>query len=112
MKSDPHDPIESLLNRWEPEPPLPTDSLAPDIWRRIGAAESTQPSGWARVHAIFARKSFAAAFVAACVLLGLFLAETRRLRLQAEFNSTLVQNYLRSMDPLIGAAESNITREK
>lgn len=49
----------------------------------------------------FARPSFAAAFVIACVLLGLFLAEARLSRLQVERNTDLAKRYLRLIDPLL-----------
>jgi len=53
------------------------------------------------VHAAFARPSFAAAFIAACVLLGLFLAEVRSSRLQSKYGAQLAQNYLHLIDPLL-----------
>jgi hypothetical protein len=59
------------------------------------------------VHAAFARPSFAAAFIAACVLLGLFLAEVRRSEVQTQYNRELMQSYLRLIDPLLEAADSN-----
>jgi len=59
------------------------------------------PGWWARMEVAFARPSFAAAFVIACVLLGLFLAEARISRLQAERSAQLAKSYLRLIDPLL-----------
>jgi len=102
MKPDPRnpDPLDSLLSRWEPKTSLPPQSLAPEVWRRIAAAEIERRDFWTRLHAVFARPSFAAAFVAACVLLGLFLGEMRRSRLQAAHETALVHGYLCLIDPL------------
>lgn len=98
----PHDPLDPLLERWRDATP-PLAPLAPDVWRRIAAAESAPPSqGWlARLLGDFARPAFAAMFVAACALLGLFLAEVRLSRLQAERNAQLAKSYLRLIDPLL-----------
>ncbi len=75
-------------------------------------SESTLVS-WGRVlrapHKV-ARPAFAAAFVAACLLLGLFLAEIRLTRLQAERTAALEQSYLRLVDPLFRASESDTPR--
>ena len=101
----PDDPLDSLLDSWARRtPPLP-GSLAPEVWRRIERTEEPARSFWERVHGAFARPSFAAAFVAACVLLGLFLAEARRSRVQSEYNRELMQSYLRLIDPLLEAAD-------
>jgi hypothetical protein len=52
----------------------------------------------------FARASFATAFVIACALLGLFLAEMRVSRLHRERDHQLAESYLRLIDPLLLAA--------
>ena len=81
-------------------------SLGAEVWRRIAVAEvPVRESFWARVHAVFAQPAFATAFVVACVLLGLFLAEVRRSQRQTEYNRELMQSYLRLIDPLIEAAD-------
>ena len=101
----PPDPLDSLLDQWARQTPSP-EPLAPEVWRRIAMAEEpAKRSVWERLHAAFARPSFAAAFVAACVLLGLFLAEARRSRVQSEYNRELMQSYLRLIDPLLEAAD-------
>jgi hypothetical protein len=76
--------------------------VAPEVRRRLARAEVPRAESWLeRVHATFARPSFAATFVAACVLLGLFLAEARSSRHQAEYGAQLAQSYLRLIDPLL-----------
>jgi hypothetical protein len=101
----PPDPLDALLDHWERRTP-PTPPLKSEVWRRIALAdEPVRRTVWERVHAVFARPSFAAAFVAACVLLGLFLAEVRRSRVQTEYNRELMQSYLRLIDPLLEAAD-------
>lgn len=98
------DPIDPLLNRWrEVQPPtLSHDLLAKEVWRRIADAESTaETSVFSRIEAAFSRPSFAFAFVAACTLFGLFLAEVRVSRIQAQRNVQLAQAYIQLIDPLL-----------
>jgi hypothetical protein len=98
----PSDPLDSLLDRWH-EVPEPPPHLAPEVWRRIAVIDnrSDQPRFLARIEAAFTRPSFAVAFVAACMLLGLFLAEVRLARLHAERGAQIAQSYLRLIDPLL-----------
>lgn len=104
---DPHDPLEELLERSRRETPPQPRSVTPDVWRRIEAAEAARPRRWlGQLHGVFARPSFSAAFVAACMLLGLFLAEVRSSRLQAERSAQFAQNYLRLIDPLLSDKEA------
>lgn len=102
---DEPDPLHRLLDRWGETTPPPPGQLSAEVWRRIAHDRtSTAAPGWMdRLHAIFARPSFTAAFVAACVLLGLFLAELRSSRRQAEYGAQLAQGYLRLIDPLLAA---------
>ena len=74
----------------------------PEVWQRIRAAEGADlRAGWReRLEAMFAQPSFAVAFVTACVLLGLFLAELRLSRLQADRNAQLARSYVSLIDPL------------
>ncbi len=58
-----------------------------------------------RLDAAFARPSFASAFVAACVLLGLFLAEARLTRIHAAQGAQLARSYLQLIDPLLAASQ-------
>ncbi|ATC63905.1 hypothetical protein CMV30_08050 [Nibricoccus aquaticus] len=102
----PPDPLDSLLDQWGRGAPSSPGPLAPEVWRRIARMEEpVKRTFWEMVHGAFARPSFAAAFVAACVLLGLFLAEARRSRLQSEYNRELMQSYLRLIDPLLESAD-------
>lgn len=98
----PHDPLDSLLERWRAASP-PLAPLAPEVWRRIATVEVAPGGpGWlARIVGDFTRPAFAITFVAACALLGLFLAEVRLSRLQAERNTQLAKSYLRLIDPLL-----------
>jgi len=98
----PSDPLDQLLDRWRatPEPP---SRLTQEVWRRIAVAERpAERPGWlARLETAFARPSFAVAFVMACLLLGMFLAEARLSRLHAARGVQLAQSYLRMIDPLL-----------
>jgi hypothetical protein len=98
----PSDPLDSLLDRWR-ESPEPPPRLAAEVWRRIAVVESdAERSGlFGRIEAAFARPSFTVAFFAACMLLGLFLAEVRLSHLQAARGVQIAQSYLRLIDPLV-----------
>lgn len=96
-----------MFERCRDVAPEPSDSLESVVWRRIAAAEnpSARRGGLlASIEAMFARTSFTAAFVAACVLLGLLLAETRVSQMQAKRSVQFVQSYLRQIDPQLGDA--------
>jgi len=103
----PPDPLDSLLDRWR-ETPEPPPHLNTEVWRRIALLESRaeKPGPMARLDAVFARPSFAVTFVAACILLGLFVAETRLSRLHAERGSQIAQSYIRMIDPLVDSANA------
>ncbi len=104
--TDPDDPLDSLLDQLGRRTPSLGESLRADVRRRLAAAHGARRDGWwGRVHAVFARPSFAGMFVAACVFLGLFLAEVRRSHRQEEYNFELMQSYLRLVDPLLKAAD-------
>lgn len=98
----PSDPLDSLLDRWQ-ESPEPPPRLSAEVWRRIAVVESDaeRPGLLGRIEAAFARPSFTIAFFAACMLLGLFLAEVRLSELQAARGVQIAQSYLRLIDPLI-----------
>lgn len=99
-----NDPLDPLLDRWRKTPPPMPGSIAPEVWRRIAIAEESEPDApslWARIEAAFRQPAFAATFIAACTLCGLFLAEVRVSHRQAERNVQIVQSYLRLIDPLI-----------
>jgi len=100
------DPLDDLVKRWgENAPPLPA-SVRPEVWRRVARAEAAPlKAGWlARLEADFARPAFAGAFIAACTLLGLFLAEVRLSRLHAQRDAQLARSYLTLVDPLFADA--------
>jgi hypothetical protein len=102
IMNSPPDPLDSLLDRWR-ETPEPPPHLEREVWRLIAVNDSRaeRPGFLARIEAAFLRPSFAVAFVAACMLLGLFLAEMRLARLHAERGAQIAHSYLRLIDPLI-----------
>jgi hypothetical protein len=53
------------------------------------------------VEVIFGQPAFAAAFIAACLVLGLFLAEVRLSRAAADQNHRFIREYVRLIDPRI-----------
>src|SRR5262245_30065348 len=102
----PNDPLDSLLERWRQATPNPPDRLEQEVWRRVAADEfrpEARPGLLAYVEAMFSRAAFTATFVAACTLLGLFLAERRVSHQQAERTVRVVQSYLRLVDPMLDA---------
>jgi hypothetical protein len=107
----PHDdPLDPILRAYEAStPPLPT-SVVRDVWRRIAEAETPAPSDERRwlesLRLAFARPAFAAAFVFACVLCGLFAAEIRVSQLHAARSADLRANYLHLIAPLFEPIES------
>jgi hypothetical protein len=97
----PRDPLDELLDRHRdfPEPP---PQLGAKIQWRLAAEEKRRAQSWFdRLDAVCARPSFAATFVAACVLFGLFLAETRISRLHEEQSTEIARSYLQMIDPLL-----------
>ena len=105
MQTPSDDPLGPLFERARAETPRLEAPLAPEVWRRIRRAQAAteRPGWWARLEAVFGRPSFAVAFTAACVLLGLFLAEVRLSRLQADRNAQIARSYLRLIDPLLAS---------
>lgn len=104
MPSNP-DPLDPLLDHWS-ETPEPSPRLGSEVWRRIALAEETNRATmgfWAGVETWFSRPPFAAVFVAACALLGLFLAEVRVNHEQRERSTQLARSYLQLIDPLLKA---------
>jgi hypothetical protein len=103
------DPLDDLLDRANraPEPPA---GLAIAVRRELAARRAAATPGWTeRLEAAFARPSFATAFVVACILLGLFLAEARLSRLHAAHSAQLARNYLQLVDPLLPATPPSDT---
>jgi hypothetical protein len=93
------DPLSPLFKRWS-APELPPGQLQHEVWRRIARDEQEAPSWWARVQGWFAQPAFAAAFVACCVLFGLFFAEVRVSRAQHERQVALARQYVLAIDPM------------
>lgn len=92
MATAPQDPLDPLLDRWGKPPPfLP---LASELRARVRTPGDDTET-------IFLRPAFAAVFVAACVLLGLFLAEVRVTRLHRDRDAQLLESYRRLIDPLL-----------
>ena len=104
IMNPPVDPLDELLNQCRP-PPEPPAQLATKIRRRLAELREDASFTWVeRLDAVFARPSFAATFIAACMLLGLFLAETRVSRLHEAQGAQIARSYLRAIDPLFGPA--------
>jgi hypothetical protein len=101
--SAPDDPLDPLLERWRSAPP-PVPSVAAEVRRRLRAAPA--PGFLERLAADIARPAFAFLFIAACALLGLFLAELRISRLQAARNRQLAESYVRLIDPTYSGSSS------
>lgn len=107
----PPDPLDPLLDRWS-EIPEPSSRLAANVWQRIALHEGkARPAGvWATLENWLGRPAFAVGFVAACALLGLFLAEIRVSHLQRERSAQLARSYLLLIDPLLNSPEQPDTR--
>lgn len=104
MSMSHRDPLDDLLDRWHPPANIVPD-LKPEVRREIAALRTISRDSWlTRLETAFARPSFAITFVAACVLLGLFLAEARVSRLHAEYGAQIARNYVQLIDPLIDTA--------
>lgn len=101
MNNEP-DPLDTLLTAWK-APCKGERPIKPEVWRRIALLEAEQesPSFWERVEKVFQRPSFALAFVAACMLAGLFLAELRVAQTHAQRSLQFASSYLQLIDPLV-----------
>jgi hypothetical protein len=95
------DPLDALLDRWGQNPP-DAERLEPEVWRRIAVADAEEkPSLFDRIKTVFSRPSFAIAFSAACILLGLFLVQLHISHREQARNQELAKEYLRLVDPLL-----------
>jgi hypothetical protein len=105
---DPTDPIlDPLLERIQPPPTAP---LSREVWSRIAACDgdavdAARPGFLAAIEAVFRQPAFALAFVVACGLLGLLLAEMRVSRMHEERDVQLVKSYMHLIDPLLVASD-------
>lgn len=103
----PEDPLDPLLDRWS-STPGPSPRLSAEVWQRIATGETGTGlvrGPWATFESWLERPVFATGFVAACALLGLFLAELRIGQVQRDRNAQLAQSYLQLIDPLVTSAE-------
>lgn len=102
--NSPVDPLDALLNRCGPAPEPPAHLLS-KVRRRLAARPTAGWLAWTeRLDTVFTRPSFAAAFITACVLLGLFLAETRVSRLHEAQGAQIARSYVQLIDPLLSPA--------
>jgi len=101
MKSS--DPLARLFAAWKHDEPPSVPSVATEVRHRLSELEAKRDrSSWVvRIEAVFSRPSFAAVFVSACVVLGLFLAEVQLSHRENERMARVEQSYLRLIDPLI-----------
>src|SRR5579884_1357047 len=89
----PRDPLDDLLDQWRLPPHSP--DLAAEIRQRLTANRVAAGNTWlTRLETAFARPSFAFTFIAACILLGLFLAEARVSRLHASYGAQIARSYV------------------
>ena len=105
------DPLDELLDRWR----LPAEAvpdLQPKVRREIAARRPERNSWLTRLETAFARPSFAVTFVAACILLGLFLAEVRVSRLHAAYGAQIARSYVQLIDPLYTSASDRAPQPK
>jgi len=103
----PPDPLDPLLDRWNqvPEPP---SRLSANVWQRIATQQSAGPQGWRNLlEAWIGHPVFAAGFVLACAVVGLFVAEMRVNHLQRERSAQLARSYLLLIDPLLNTPPEN-----
>lgn len=105
------DPLDDLLDGWKPSSPPP--DLRAEIRREIGRVQhqSEARSWFGRLELAFSRPSFAATFVAACVLFGLFLAEVRVTRQHAIYGAQIARSYVQLIDPLLAAQTQAASQE-
>jgi hypothetical protein len=107
----PPDPLDPLFARWRDDTPSLPRSVTAEVWNRIERAEENPGIAGvlARIELAFSRPAFAAAFVAACVLLGLFLAETRLSDAYAQRTADPERSYLRLLDPRVETTAATFT---
>lgn len=104
------DPLDEFLDRWQRSSPPP--DLRAEIRRELSRTQQHRDATpwYARIEMVFSRPSFAATFVAACVLFGLFLAEVRVTRQHALYGAQIARSYVQLIDPLL-AAETAAAKE-
>lgn len=98
------DKLDELLNAWE-SVEIDHPRLGHRVWSRIASEEEASqhafPSFFKLVHGVLSRPIYASAFVVACVLFGLLLAEMRVAQQQAKRGEQLAESYKQVIDPLL-----------
>lgn len=103
----PPNPLDPLLDQLRPPHTAP---IANEVWSRIAGEDRdtvARTGLWAVIEATFRQPAFALAFVVACGLFGLLLAEMRVSRSHADRDVQLVQSYMRLIDPLLAAQDGS-----
>ncbi len=103
----PDDPLQPFVEQLRRATPPQPASVTREVWLRVARAERGAGTRWSRlldrIEAAFAQPAFAAAFVVACGLCGLFLAEVRASRSRAEQSAQIERHYLQLVDPLLNS---------
>jgi hypothetical protein len=105
---NPEDPLDELLDRWNPEYP-DTFGLQRDVWQRIAAP---RPGFLDQLGVWFRRPAFSLLFGATCALAGLAFFEWHEALLQRQVNAELARQYLRVIDPALGAPGGSDSLER
>ncbi|MGH8019166.1 MAG: hypothetical protein ACREIA_12900 [Opitutaceae bacterium] len=97
------DPLQPLVERLRSATPPQPQSVTREVWRRIAQNERTGSRArlLERIEMAFAQPAFGVAFVVACMLGGLFIAEVRASRRFAEQSAQIERHYLQLVDPLL-----------
>jgi hypothetical protein len=104
----PKDPLDDLLDRWSPEHP-DASGLQREVWQRIATARPGLLAQWG---VWFRRPAFSLLFTAACALAVLAFVEWHEVRRQRQVNAELARQYLRVIDPALGAPGSSDSMDR
>ncbi len=109
---EPHDRLDVIMEDLRETPETPS-SIQREVWHRIALAETdaapASAGGWlTSLSQIFARPSFAVTFVAACGMLGLFLAEQKVAKSEAARSTQIARSYLMLINPLVAEDSTSI----
>lgn len=103
--SNSQDPLEALLDNLRAATPPQPHSVRRDVWRRIADGEARTTGHTAtlleRIEQVFSRPAFAVAFVALCILGGLFAAELRLNEERAARAALIEREYVRMIAPVL-----------
>ena len=97
------------MDRLRRATPVQPESVNREVWRRVAHHERAVPRErlLERIETAFSQPAFAAAFVIACALGGLFLAEVRASHSLAEQSAQIERHYLQLVDPLLNPPPSS-----